>query len=61
MILKDRDPFSNVMGVDVSKAKLDFAFGDDQHTRSIENNEKQIVKELIGRICPWFAATLPRR
>jgi transposase len=50
MILKNRSPFSNVVGVDVSKAKLDFAFGDGKHTRSIENHETQIVKELIGRI-----------
>lgn len=47
---KSQGPFSQVVGVDVSKDKLDFAFADGKQTRSIDNAPKQIVKELIGRI-----------
>lgn len=43
-------PFSHVVGVDVSKAKLDFAVAGDNQTRSISNTEEQIVGELIRRI-----------
>jgi len=47
---KRQGPFSQVVGVDVSKDKLDFAFADGKRTRSIDNAPKQIVRELIGRI-----------
>ena len=49
-MMKAHYPFSLFLGVDVSKAKLDFVFADDPHTRSIENTAEQIVGELIGRI-----------
>jgi hypothetical protein len=39
-----------VVGVDVSKAKLDFAFGENREVFSIGNSKVNIVKELIGRI-----------
>jgi transposase len=45
-----RRPFSQVVGVDVSKAKLDVAFPDDKQTLTIDNTEEQIVSKLIGRI-----------
>ena len=46
----DQSPFSEVVGVDVSKNKLDFAFANGKETLSIENAQQQIVAELIGRI-----------
>ena len=49
-MMKDRYPFSQFVGVDVSKATLDVAWGDRRPLLSIENTEKQIVNELIGRI-----------
>jgi transposase len=49
-MMKDQYPFSHVVGVDVSKNKLDVALGDDQQTLSIKNNAEQIVRQLIGRI-----------
>jgi len=55
-MMKNEYPFSNVIGVDVSKAKLDFALGDPKHVGSIthqgsiENTEEQIVKQLIELI-----------
>lgn len=49
-MMKNQYPFDCVIGVDVSKAKLDFAFGDDKHTQQIDYTEEQIVKELIERI-----------
>jgi|TARA_B110001454_G_scaffold126003_1_gene117559 transposase len=39
-----------VVGVDVAKAKLDFAIGEDREVFSISNSKVNIVKELIGRI-----------
>lgn len=48
--MKEQDPFSQFVGVDVSKAKLDFAFGDGKTSREIKNNREQIVEEFIGRI-----------
>lgn len=51
-MMKAHDPFSQFLGVDVSKAQLDFAFTGDPPTRSIENTAEQIVRELIGRIEP---------
>jgi len=55
-MMKNQYPFSNVIGVDVSKAKLDFAVGDQHHVGSIthqgsiENTEEQIVKQLLELI-----------
>lgn len=42
--------FSQFVGVDVSKATLDFALADGKSSVSIENTEKQIVRKLIGAI-----------
>lgn len=49
-MMNDHSPFSEFVGVDVSKNKLDFAFANGQQTRSIENVQKPIVAELIRRI-----------
>ena len=49
-MMKDAYPFSKFVGVDVSKAKLDFVLADDKSPRSIRNTEKQIVARLIGKI-----------
>ncbi len=54
-MMKIEYPFSQFMGVDVSKATLDFAFTggasiDGKHSLSIDNTDEQIVSELIGRI-----------
>lgn len=46
----DPSPFSVIVGVDVSKFKLDFAFADGQETWTIDNTLPKIVAELIGRI-----------
>ena len=43
-------PFTQFVGVDVSKAKLDFAFDDGKAPQEIKNSEKQIVDQLIGKI-----------
>ncbi len=43
-------PFSKFVGVDVSKATLDFALADGKKSVSIKNTEKQIVSKLIGVI-----------
>lgn len=43
-------PFSVVLGVDVSKAKLDCAFADGRETFSIDNTSQKIVAELLKRI-----------
>ena len=53
--MKTQYPFSQFVGVDVSKATLDFAFADGtlnngEQSLSIGNTEEQIVAELIGRI-----------
>jgi transposase len=49
--MKKKDyPFLQFVGVDVSKAKLDFAFSDDKQAFSINNAQNQIVTQLIGRI-----------
>jgi transposase len=48
--MKEQYPFSKLVGVDVSKAKLDFALADDSQSFSIENSEEQILSELIRRI-----------
>ncbi len=54
-MIKTQYPFSQFVGVDVSKATLDFAFIDGtlidgKQSLSIGNTEEQIVGELIGRI-----------
>jgi len=43
-------PFSQFLGVDVSKATLDFALADDKKSLSIKNTEEEIVSRLIGSI-----------
>ena len=43
-------PFSQFVGVDVSKATLDFVAADGKKAVSIKNTEKQIVDKLIGAI-----------
>ncbi len=49
--MTNRDyPFTQFVGVDVSKAKLDFAFDDGKASQEIKNTEKQIVDQLIGKI-----------
>ena len=45
-----QSPFSEVLGVDVSKTKLDCAFADGQQTWRIDNTPQKIVAELIARI-----------
>ena len=47
---KEQYPFSQFVGVDVSKAKLDFAFADGKPAREIKNSQEQIVGELLGKI-----------
>ena len=49
-MMTDQSPFSVFVGVDVSKAKLDFAFANGQETFSIDNTPQKIVAELVGRI-----------
>lgn len=48
-MMKNPYPFSQFIGVDVSKAKLDIAFFDGQ-SLSIDNREEAIVSELIEQI-----------
>ena len=43
-------PFSQCVGVDVSKATLDFARADGKKPISIGNTEEQIVGQLIAGI-----------
>jgi transposase len=47
---KKQRNFSNVIGVDVAKAKLDVDIGGGDHTFVIKNNKAQIVEKLIGSI-----------
>lgn len=49
-MMNAQSPFSVIVGVDVSKDKLDFAFADGKETLSIDNSQQQIVAELIERI-----------
>ncbi len=49
-MMKNSEMFSKFLGVDVSKAKLDFAFADNKQTFVIENSDQKIIDELIGRI-----------
>jgi len=39
-----------VLGVDVSKAKLDLAWRSDGSTETIENTDKEITRNLISKI-----------
>ena len=45
-----RRGYSLVVGVDVSKAKLDIAWGSNGPLETIENTDKQIAQLLIGKI-----------
>ena len=49
-MMNDQSLFTEFLGVDVSKGKLDFAFADGKETWSIDNAQQPIVAELIGRI-----------
>ena len=49
-MMKKQYGFSQFVGVDVSKAKLDFAFADGKQSWKIKNDQEQIVSQLIGRI-----------
>ena len=49
-MMKNRCPFTQVVGVDVAKAKLDFVLDDGQQPIVIDNTEEEIVSKLIGQI-----------
>lgn len=49
-MIKIANPFTQVVGVDVSKGKLDFLLADEKQPLSIKNTQDQIVSKLIGRI-----------
>jgi len=49
-MIKNAYPFTQIVGVDVSKAKLDFVLADDQQPLSINNTRKEIVGKLVGQI-----------
>jgi len=49
-MMNDHYPFSQFLGVDVSKATLDFALADANKSFSIENAEEEMVSQLIGKI-----------
>ncbi len=49
-MMKNDFPFTQVVGVDVSMATLDFVFADGKKPLSINNTEKEIVSKLIGQI-----------
>lgn len=49
-MMKEQNRFSQFVGVDISKAKLDFTFADGKQSWAIKNRQEQIVSELIGRI-----------
>jgi len=49
MIMKQY-PFTQFVGVDVSKATLDFALAGGKLSLSIKNTQKEIVSKLIGQI-----------
>lgn len=49
--MKNADyPYTQFVGVDVSKAKLDIAFGDAKSTLSIHNAAESIVTKLVNRL-----------
>jgi transposase len=49
-MMKNAFPFTQVVGVDVSKATLDFVLGENEQPMSIDNTRKEIVSKLIGLI-----------
>jgi len=49
-MMNDHYPFSQFLGVDVSKATLDFAPADAKKSFSIKNAEEEIVSQLIANI-----------
>jgi transposase len=49
-MMKNAFPFTQVVGVDVSKAKLDFVLDENQQPMVVKNTRKEIVSKLIGRI-----------
>jgi transposase len=49
-MIKNAFPFTQVVGVDVSKAKLDFVLAEGQQPMVVNNTRKEIVSKLIGRI-----------
>ncbi len=49
-MMKNEFPFTQVVGVDISKAKLDFVLADGEQPLSIENTPEEIVGKRIGRI-----------
>lgn len=49
-MMNDHYRFSQFLGVDVSKATLDFALADANKSFAIKNVEKEIVSQLIGKI-----------
>ena len=49
-MMKKEFPFTQVVGVDVSKAKLDFVLADGEQPLSINNTPEEIVGKLIKRI-----------
>jgi len=49
-MMKREYPFSQFVGVDVSKATLDLVWNDGRQPLSIKNTEEQIIAKLIDRI-----------
>ena len=49
-MMKIEYPFTQVVGVDVAKGKLDFLLPDEKQPLSIKNTPKEIIGKLIGRI-----------
>jgi len=49
-MMKDAYPFTQVVGVDVAKAKLDFVLDEGQPPIVIDNTEEEIVCKLIAKI-----------
>lgn len=49
-MMKIEYPFTQVVGVDVAKGKLDFLLPDEKQPLSIKNTQKEIIGKLIGRI-----------
>ena len=43
-MMNGQSPFSAIVGVDVSKDKLDFAFADGKETPSIDNSQHGLFK-----------------
>ncbi len=49
-MIKIAYPFTQVVGVDVAKGKLDFLLADEKQPLAIKNTQDQIVSKLIARI-----------